>query len=141
MVKSLFTLSSCANVLGGAVLVALWGMSAISGSRPQLPFVVLAIGGAMLIQGLYSAGYSLGWWSAWGDLASGALLAGQLISGCVGFGLLMLAIFHFPRASNGGVEPGPVLAALLIGANALVCLILLVAAGALKPKPPARAGP
>jgi len=95
----------------------------------------------MVIQGLYSVGYALDWWSAWGDLASGALLAGQLISGCFGLWLLITAIFHFPRASNGGVEPGPVLAALLIGANALLGLILLLAAGTLKPKTPARAAP
>ena len=141
MLKSLFTLSSFGNILAGAVLVAMWGGSAISGSRPSLPFIVLAVGGAMVIQGLYGFGYTLGWWSALGDLASGALLAGQLISGCIGFGLLMTAIFHFPRASNGGVEPGPVLAALLIGANALLGLILLLAAGTLKPKTPARAAP
>ena len=139
--RTLLMLSSFANIAGGLVLFGTWAINFATDPQHHVPPIVFAIGGSMIIQGAYTAAYLLSRWRPWGDLATGALLAGQLISGCVGLGLLLVAIFHFPRASNGGVEPGPVLAALLIGVNALLALILLVARGALKPKTPGRAGP
>jgi hypothetical protein len=141
VIKTLFTLSSFANILGGAVLGAMWAGSALTDPPHRVPPVVLTIGGSMVIQGLYSLGYSLGWWRAWGGVASGALLAGQLIMGCVGLRLLVMGIFYNERAANGGIEPGPVLAALMIGVNALLALVLLATSGVLTPKMRVRAGP
>lgn len=136
ILRTLFTLSSLVNVLGGAVLAAIWGRNAFTDPQHHVPLIVLAIGGSMMIQGFYSTGYSLGWWKAWGDISTGALLAGQLISGCVGLGMLVDGIFYMARATNGGIEPAPVLAGLMIGVNALLGLILLVLSGVLAPKTP-----
>ncbi len=127
-------LSSIANIAGGLVLMATWGVNAATDPQGHVPHIVVEIGGAMLIQGLFTAGYVLGWWDDWGDLASGALLAGQLISGCAGLALLIAGIFFNARAANGGVEPAPVLAALLIGTNAFLALILLLNRGVLSPR-------
>jgi hypothetical protein len=137
VLNRLFTLSSSANVLAGAVLVFTWAANAVTDPRHHVPIIVFAIGTSMIIQGLYSAGYALGWWEAWGDLAAGALLAGQLIAGCAGLGMLVAGIAH--NASNSDAEMAPVLAGLMIGVNALLALIVLAKSGALRPRTRARA--
>lgn len=114
-------------------------MFAFSGPAHHFYPLLLAVAGTMIIQGLYSAGYARGWWSQRGRLASGALLAGQLISGCCGVWMLYYGVFINIRASNGGIEPAPILAALMIGANSLLALLLLFSSGALTPKTRARA--
>ena len=132
MIRALFTLSSLANVLGGAgllVLVAV-GVTAYPGHR--FPPIAIAVGGVLLVQGFYSAGYAQRWWRAWDEAASGALLAGQLISGCVALLTIYYAIFYNPRAANGGVEPAPFFSGALMGLNSLLALILLYASDALK---------
>jgi hypothetical protein len=129
VLKSLFTLSSFANVLGGAVLAVTWGSNWATDPERHVPIIVLAIGASMMIQGLYSVGYSLGWWKGWGDLASGILLAGQLIAGCAGFGMLVNGIIANSQAANNDIEMAPVLAGLMIGVNALLSLLLLASSG------------
>jgi hypothetical protein len=131
VLNRLFILSSFANVLAGAVLFVIWASNWATDPERHVPIIVFAIGGAMIIQGLYSIGYTLGWWQAWGDLASGALLAGQLISGCVGLGMLIAAIAHNASQSDG--EMVPVIAGLMIGVNALLGLIVLIQSGKLSP--------
>ena len=129
MLSRLFTLSSFVNVAAGAVLFLTWAVNWASDPGRHVPIIVLAIGGSMMIQGLYSAGYTLGWWEAWGDLAAGALLAGQLISGCVGLGMLVNGIAYNMHPVNGDMEMAPVLAGFLIGVNALLGLIELILSG------------
>jgi hypothetical protein len=134
VLSRIFTLSSFANVLGGAVLFFTWASNAVSDPQHHVPIIVLAIGSSMIIQGLYSAGYTLGWWDGWGDVASGALLAGQLISGCVGLGMLVNGIAHNSASSDG--EMAPVLAGVMIGVNAFLALLLLFTSGKLASKSP-----
>lgn len=138
VLNRLFTLSSFANVLGGAVLFFTWAANRMSDPARHVPLVVLVIGASMIIQGLYSAGYSLAWWSSWPDVSSGALLAGQLISLCAGAGLLIAGFTTMPRSSHGDFEPAPILAGLMITVNALLALTILASSGALTPKPRAR---
>jgi len=129
--------SSVANVLGGSVLFLTWAVNWAWDPERHVPIVVLAIGGAMIIQGFYSIGYSLGWWNAWKQIAAGALLAGQLISGCVGLALLVAGIVH--NSSTGDTEMVPVLAGMLISGNALVALLLLVFSAEVRPTTRGRA--
>jgi len=109
----------------------------VSDPQHHVPVIVFAIGASMIIQGVYSAGYALGWWQAWRDVAAGALLAGQLISGCVGLGMLISGIAH-NSASNDG-EMAPALAGLMIGVNALLALSLLFTSGKITSKSSASA--
>jgi ABC-type uncharacterized transport system permease subunit len=74
LLNRLLIVSSFTNVLAGAILFVTWASNWATDPERHVPIIVFAIGGAMMIQGLYSAGYTLGWWKAWGDLASGALL-------------------------------------------------------------------
>lgn len=141
MLKRLFTLSSFANALGGTVLLVLVAVGVTAYPGHRFPVIAVGVGGVLLVQGLFSAGYTQNWWRAWGDLAPGALLAGQLISGCVGLATVAYAIFYNARASNGGIEPGPFFSGVMIGVNALLALILLFSSGVLTPKTRARAGP
>ena len=128
------------NVLGGAVLVAIFGANALTDPSRHVPIVVLVIGLSMVIQGLYCLGYMLTWWEAWGELPSGALLAGQLISACVGVGLLIFGFFYNARSSQGDFEPAPILAGMMIIVNAVLALALLASSGALMQKRRVRAG-
>ncbi|MDQ6717710.1 MAG: hypothetical protein M3Z17_05085 [Gemmatimonadota bacterium] len=127
MLNRVLVFSSVANILGGAVLFLTWAVNWATDPARHVPIIVLGIGGAMVIQGVYTVGYSLGWWGAWGDIASGALLGGQLISGCAGVGLLVSGIAH--NSATNDIEMAPVIAGLLIGTNALIALILLVNSG------------
>ena len=129
MLNRLLTLSSLANVLGGAVLFFTWAVNWVSDPGRHVPIIVLAIGASMIIQGLYTVGYSLGWWDGWREIASGALLAGQLISGCIGLGMLITGIIS--NSQNGDQEMAPVLAGLMIGVNALLALLVLVSSRAI----------
>ena len=124
MLNRLLTLSSLANVLGGAVLFLTWAVNWVSDPGRHVPIIVLAIGASMIIQGLYTLGYTLGWWDGWREIASGALLAGQLISGCIGLGMLITGIIS--NSQNADQEMAPVLAGLMIGVNALLALVVLV---------------
>ena len=134
MLNRLLNVSSFANVLAGAVLFFTWASNWATDPDHHVPFIVFSIGVAMMIQGLYGIGYTLGWWKAWGDLASGALLAGELISGCVGLGMLVSGIAH--NASHADQEMAPVFAGLMIGVNALIGLIVLLQSGKLSPGVP-----
>jgi len=75
MLKFLVMLASIANCAGGLVLIVtklvMW---------PQVPPIVLFIGGSLLIQGVYTILYLRGDLDRWGGLATGALFAGEGIS-------------------------------------------------------------
>jgi hypothetical protein len=83
---------------------------------------------------VYSLGYVRGWWRAWGDVASGALLSGQLLSGCVGIGGFLISFGYNMRTPNGDFEPAPTLAGLLMTVNAALALALLLRQGVLRPR-------
>lgn len=140
MLKNLASVSSFMNILGGAVLVAIFGANALTDPSRHVPIVVLVIGLSMMIQGLYSLGYTHDWWEAWGELPSGALLAGQLISACAGTALLVYGVFYNARSSRGDFEPAPLLAGLMIVVNALLALLLLATSGTLMPRRRMHAG-
>lgn len=133
MLRALFALSSFANAFGGVVLLLLVAIGVTAYSAERFPVIAIGVGGVLLVQGIYSAGYAQNWWDAWGITASGALLAGQLISGCVGVATIAYAILYVPRAANGGVEPAPFFSGAMIAVNALLALILLWTSGSLTP--------
>jgi hypothetical protein len=133
MLRALFALSSFANAFGGTLLLLLVAIGVTAYSGERFPVIAIAVGGVLLVQGSYSAGYVQHWWRGWGLTTSGALLAGQLIAGCVGIATIAYAILYVPRASNGGVEPAPFFSGAMIAVNALLALILLWTSGALTP--------
>lgn len=140
MLNRLLLLSSVVNVLAGAVLVFTWAADWATDPARHVPLIVLAIGGSMILQGLYSAGYSLGWLARWGDLASGVLLGGQLISGTIGLAMLVNGVIA--NSQNTDQEMAPVFAGLMIGVNALLALLYLITSGKTSPQrttPPTRA--
>ena len=72
-------LTSIANTIGGLVLIGTW---ALMGHR--VPVIVVFIGASLLIQGAYTILYLHGDLDGWGELATGALFAGEALSLCVG---------------------------------------------------------
>src|SRR5438067_6770975 len=123
MLRALFALSSFANAFGGILLLLLVAIGVTAYSGERFPVIAIAVGGVLLVQGSYGAGYVQHWWKGWGRTASGALLGGQLVAGCVGVATIAYAILYVPRASNGGVEPAPFFAGAMITVNALLGLI------------------
>lgn len=132
ILKTLLTLSSAINVAGGFVLIGAFGVNLATDPQHHVPPIVFAIGASMLIQAVYTIGYLNGWWERWGEIATGALLAGQAISGCVGLGMVVTTILAVPE--RGDFEAAPLVAGLLIGVNALIALLLLLSTNALVPK-------
>jgi len=127
MLKMLVMLASIANCAGGVVLIATWATM-----WQRVPIVVLFIGASLLIQGAYTILYLRGDLDSWGDLATGALFAGEALAGCVGAGGLVQGIIH--NINNADMEMAPVLAGVLMLGQALLALLYLLANDRLLPR-------
>ena len=127
MLKFLVMLASIANCAGGLVLIVtklvMW---------PQVPPIVLFIGGSLLIQGVYTILYLRGDLDRWGGLATGALFAGEGISACVGASGLVQGIIH--NMNHADMEMAPVLAGLLMLVQAVLVLLYLLVTDKLRPR-------
>ena len=126
MLKLLVMLASIANCAGGVVLIGTWATM-----WQRVPIIVLFIGGSLLIQGAYTILYLRGDLDRWGDLATGALFAGEGLSACVGAGGLIQGIIH--NVNNADMEMAPVLAGLLMLFQAVLALLYLSVSGRLRP--------
>jgi len=126
MLRLLVMLASIANCAGGLVLIATWATM-----WQRVPIIVLFIGGSLLIQGAYTILYLRGDLDHWGDLATGALFAGEGLSACVGAGGLIRGIIH--NVNNADMEMAPVLAGLLMLVQAVLALLYLLVSGRLRP--------
>jgi hypothetical protein len=126
VLKLLLMLASLANVAGGIVLILTWATM-----WQRVPIIVLAIGGCLLIQGAYTILYLRGDLARWGDLPTGALFAGEALSAVVGAGGLIQGVAH--NINNADMEMAPVLAGLLMLAQALLALLYLLMTNKLRP--------
>jgi hypothetical protein len=127
MFKLLLMLASVANVAGGLVLIGTWATM-----WQRVPIIVLAIGGSLLVQGAYTILYIRGDLARWGDLATGALFAGEALSAVVGAGGLVQGIVH--NINNADMEMAPVLAGLLMLVQAALALLYLLMTNQLRPR-------
>ena len=127
MLRLLLMLASIANVAGGLVLIGTW-----ASMWQRVPIIVLAIGGSLLIQGAYTILYLRGDLARWGDLSTGALFAGEALSGVVGAGGLIQSVVH--NINNADMEMAPVLAGLLMLLQAALALLYLLMTNRLRPR-------
>jgi len=127
MLRLLLMLASIANCAGGLVLIGTWATM-----WQRVPIIVLFIGGSLLIQGGYTILYLHGDLDRWGGLATGALLAGEGLSACVGAGGLVQGIIHNMKTAD--LEMAPVLAGLLMLIQALLALVYLFVTDRLRPR-------
>jgi hypothetical protein len=127
MLRLLVMLASIANCAGGLVLIATWATM-----WQRVPLIVLFIGGSLLIQGGYTILYLRGDLDRWGGLATGALLAGEGISACVGAAGLIEGIIHNMKTDD--LEMAPVLAGILMLVQALLALSYLFTTDRLRPR-------
>jgi hypothetical protein len=127
MLKLLVMLASIANCAGGLVLIATWATM-----WQHVPIIVLAIGGSLLFQGAYTILYLRGDLARWGDLAIGALFAGEALSATVGAGGLIQSVLH--NINNADIEMAPVLAGLLMLVQAVLALLYLLVTDRLHPR-------
>jgi hypothetical protein len=127
VLKLLLMLASIANVAGGFVLIGTW-----AAMWQRVPIIVLAIGGALLIQGAYTILYLRGDLARWGDVPTGALFAGEALSAVVGAGGLIQSVAH--NINNADMEMAPVLAGLLMLVQAILALLYLLTTNQLRPR-------
>jgi hypothetical protein len=127
MLRLLLMLASIANVAGGLVLIGTW-----ASMWQRVPIIVLAIGGSLLVQGAYTILYLRGDLARWGDLATGALFAGEALSAVVGAGGLIQSVVH--NLNNADMEMAPVLAGLLMLMQAALALLYLLMTNELRPR-------
>lgn len=120
MLKALLNVASFVNCAAGVVLILTW-----AGTPRRVPIIVLFIGLSLLIQGAYTILYLRDWFSRWGELATGALFAGEGLAGFVGLGGLIEGIIH--NIQNADMEMAPVVAGLLMATHALLALFFLLA--------------
>jgi hypothetical protein len=98
----------------------------------RVPIIVLAIGGSLLVQGAYTILYLHGDLARWGDVPTGALLAGEALSAVVGAGGLIQSVVH--NINNADMEMAPVLAGLLMFVQAVLALLYLLTTNQLRPR-------
>lgn len=127
MLRLLVMLASIANCAGGLVLIATWATM-----WQHVPIIVPFIGGSLLIQGGYTILYLRGDLERWGDLAAGALFAGEGLSACVGAGGLIQGIVH--NINSADMEMAPVLAGTLMLVQAVLALLYLFVTDKLRPR-------
>jgi hypothetical protein len=127
VLRLLLMLASIANVAGGLVLIGTWATM-----WQRVPIIVLAIGCSLVIQGAYTIIYLRGDLARWGDLATGALFAGEALSAVVGAGGLIQSVVH--NINNADMEMAPVLAGLLMLVQAALALLYLVMKNQLRPR-------
>jgi hypothetical protein len=127
VLKLLLMLASIANVAGGLVLIATWATM-----WQRVPIIVVAIGGSLLVQGAYTILYLHGDLARWGDVPTGALLAGEALSAVVGAGGLIQSVVH--NINNADMEMAPVLAGLLMFVQAVLALLYLLTTNQLRPR-------
>lgn len=127
MLRLLVMLASFANCAGGLVLIATWGAM-----WQRVPLIVLFIGGSLLIQGAYTILYLHDDLDRWGEAATGELFAGEALAAFVGAGGLIQAIIH--NIEHADMEMAPVLAGLLMAAQAVLALIYLFTTDRLRPR-------
>ena len=127
MLKLLLKVASMANVAGGLVLIFTWATM-----WQRDPVIVVFIGGSLLIQGAYTLLYSFGNLDRWGEVATGALFAGEGLAACVGAGGLVEGIIH--NMNTNDLEMAPVLAGLLMLVQALLALSYLIFSDKLRPR-------
>ena len=126
MLRFLLMLTSFANTAGGLVLIGTWATL-----WQRVPIIVLLIGGSLLIQGGYAILYLHGNFDFWRDLATGALFAGEALALCVGGAMIVQAILH--NLTTADLEMAPVLAGILMLAQAAIVLVWLYASDRLRP--------
>ncbi len=131
MLRLLVMVASIANCAGGLVLIATW----IS-MWQHVPIIVLFIGGSLLIQGAYTILYLRGDLDQWGDLATGALFAGEGLSACIGAGGLIQGVIH--NMQHADQEMAPVVAGFLMLVQAVLALLYLLVSDRLRPVPQGR---
>ena len=127
MLRNLVFIASVVNIVGGVVLIATWATM-----WQQVPIVVLFIGGSLLIQGLYTTLYLRGDLKRWGDLATGALFAGETLAACVAAVGLFQGIMR--NINNADMEMAPVIAGLLMLVQAGVALLYLFVSEKVRPR-------
>ena len=127
MLTPILKIASLANVAGGLVLIVTW-----AAMWQRVPLIVVFIGGSLLIQGAFTLLYLTGYLERWGDVATGALFAGEALAACVGAGGLIQGIIHNMNSTDG--EMAPVLAGLLMLVQALLALTYLISTDKLLPR-------
>ncbi len=127
MLKMLLMLASIANCAAGLVLIVTW-----AAMWQHVPIIVLFIGGSLVIQGAYTILFLHGDLDRWGDLATGALFAGEGLSACIGAGGLIQGVIH--NINTADMEMAPVLAGLLMFAQAVLALVYLLVTDRLRPR-------
>jgi hypothetical protein len=127
MLRLLLMVASFASCGGGIVLIATWATM-----WQHVPPIVVFIGGSLLIQGGYTILYLHGELDRWGEIATGALFAGEGLSACVGAGGLILGIIH--NINHADMEMAPVLAGLLMLVQAVLALLYLLVTNRLRPR-------
>ena len=126
MLKVLLKVASITNCAGGLVLIVTWATM-----WQRVPIIVMFIGLSLLIQGAYTLIYLAGLLDRWGELATGALFAGEGLAGFVGLGGLIQGVMH--NIQNADMEMAPVLAGLLMATHALLALFYLLGNNKLRP--------
>jgi len=127
MLRLLLMLAPIANCAGGLVLIG-----TLATMWQRVPIIVLFIGGSLLIQGAYTILYLRGDLARWGDLATGALFAGESLSAVVGVGGLIQSVVH--NINTADMEMAPVLAGLLMLVQAVMALLYLLLTDRLRPR-------
>lgn len=122
MLRIALFLASVVNLAAG---LGLTGVYLRLRTAEDLPILVLVVGLSLFVQGLYTIGYLRGWWTRLGARATQLFVAGQFIAALAGALETVHGVLYNLHPVNGDQEFGPLTAAMLMGTQAVLALILV----------------
>ena len=120
MLRLALTLTSLANVAGGAALAAMWYSYR---HDDGIPIVVLFVAISLVIQGAFTLGHLRGLWKRWGIPSFQLFVAGESAAALVGGTAILQGVLYNFHPVNGDYEFGPLLAATLMTTQATIGLV------------------
>lgn len=120
MLRIALLVASLANVVAGLGLAGAYFRFRSGGG---VPVIVLFIALSLFVQGAFTIGYLRGWLEEWRTRATQLFVAGESAAALVGTIGTLQGILYNLHPVNGDQEFGPLMAALLIGAQAALGLV------------------
>lgn len=119
MLRTALVFTSLVNAVAGLGLAGLYLKLRGGG---DVPVVVLLVAVCLLAQGGYTVGYLRDWWDPLGARATQLFVVGESAAAMAGVLGTVQGVLYNLNPTNGDLEFGPLMAALLIGIHAAVGL-------------------
>jgi hypothetical protein len=126
MLRAALLVMSLANSAAGIVLGSLYFRY---NHDDGMPIIVLFVALSLLVQGGFTIGYLAGLWRRWQSASAQLFVIGEFAAGLVGSVTALQGILYNIHPTNGDYEFGPLMASVLMTAQAVLGLLYVIRSG------------